>query len=372
VTDNFACAAAQELPDTLSLVVSIPICQGLLYFRPAGMPTTRSARGAKKSSSSSRFDTRLGELAEGSTSPLSDVGEPNGDLQGHLSALQRGIRNLEKTRGDLLRKNRRLQQEIDRIHNEANVSIQPSPVKSGGKSNAALHVKVKELELEVRQLKKARGLDRRKIRQLRSKEIHQDAEELQDEELHGMPDVEHRMKKLLRNFHRVVLNPSLGENEECPVCIETLEVNKCSSLPCQHIFCDSCLSKMSDGENIICPQCRRSSEANSLEPIIVTATQQWDQLLEIAQDFAELEEKLGPDTSEEEEEENLRENFIDNSDSETSTFPVHDSSDAMEEDAPVRDDAKDEHVPYSQSGVNEKRRRMTRLVAQRERKRLRQ
>jgi len=293
-------------------------------------------------------------------------------LQGHLSALRRGIQTLTKTKGDLLRKNRRLQQEIDRIHNEVNVSIQPSPVKSGGKSNAPLHAKVKELELEVRRLKKAHALDCRKIRQLRSKEAHRDAEELQDEELHGIPDVEHKMKKLLRQFHRVVLNPSLGEEEECPVCIETLQVNKCSSLSCQHIFCDSCLSKMSDGENITCPKCRRSSEVDSFEPVEVTATQQWDQLLEIAQQFAGIEEKLGPDTSEEEEEENLRENFIEDSDAEASTSQVHDSSDAMQEDAPVRDDIEEEHIPYSQSGVNEKRKRMTRLVAQRERKRLRQ
>jgi hypothetical protein len=43
---------------------------------------------------------------------------------------------------------------MDRLHNEAEVSIQPSPVKSRGKGNPLLHVKVKELELEVRRLKK--------------------------------------------------------------------------------------------------------------------------------------------------------------------------------------------------------------------------
>jgi hypothetical protein len=75
-------------------------------------------------------------------------------FQSHLSALQRGIQNLKKTQEDLLRKNRRLEQEINRLHNEADVSVQPSPVKSGGKGNPSLHVKVKELELEVRRLKK--------------------------------------------------------------------------------------------------------------------------------------------------------------------------------------------------------------------------
>ena len=88
-----------------------------------------------------------------------------------------------------------------------------------------------------------------------------------------------------------------------------------TSLPCQHIFCDSCLSKLSGGQNISCPQCRRLSGIDNFEPVEFTATRQWDQLLEIAQQFAAMEGQLGPDTSEEEEEEFLRENFIDDSDS---------------------------------------------------------
>ena len=79
---------------------------------------------------------------------------PRNVLQGHLSALQRGIRNLKKSQEDLLRKNGRLQQELDRLHNEADVPVQPSPIKSKGKNNPLLHMKVKELELEVRKLKK--------------------------------------------------------------------------------------------------------------------------------------------------------------------------------------------------------------------------
>jgi hypothetical protein len=55
---------------------------------------------------------------------------------------------------DLLGKNRRLEDEIDRLHNETDISIQPSPVKSGGKNNPSLQIRVKELELEVRRLKK--------------------------------------------------------------------------------------------------------------------------------------------------------------------------------------------------------------------------
>ncbi len=75
-------------------------------------------------------------------------------MQSHISALQRGVQNLKRTQEDILRKNQQLKEEVDRLHNEAELSIQPSPVKSRGKGNPLLHVKVKELELEVRRLKK--------------------------------------------------------------------------------------------------------------------------------------------------------------------------------------------------------------------------
>lgn len=212
----------------------------------------------------------------------------------------------------------------------------------------------------------------------------------------------------------MISSPSLAEEEECPICADTLELNNCSrsvshcsysptipvtpgiSLPCQHIFCDSCLSKLNDGEDIKCPQCRRPSDVESLEQVELTATQQWDQLLEIAQQFAAMEGQLGPDTSEEEEE-NLREIFIDDGDSEArfvavarwpDTFgllmaAICYSNKSQEDDTmsdPIQEDVSSEdgrndsqpgQMLYSQSGVVEKRRRMKQLVTQREHKRLR-
>lgn len=85
------------------------------------MPTTRSASNAKKSSTS----------------------------KVHA--------NLKKNSGRRTSENRRLEEEINQFHNEAGVSVQPRPVKSMGKDNSSLHVKVKELELEVRRLKKVTG-----------------------------------------------------------------------------------------------------------------------------------------------------------------------------------------------------------------------
>lgn len=326
------------------------------------MPTTRSASTAKPSSS--RADATL-----------SEVGELNGNggLESHLSALQRGIRDLRKTKKDLFERNQRLQCEIDRLHNQADVSVQPNPAKSGGKNNA-LQMKVKELEAKVRRLKKARALDRKKIRQLQLKEAHKDAKELQDEEVHGVPDVEHEVKKILRDFHRVISSPALDEREECSICVETMELEKCSSLPCQHIFCESCLSKIGDGESISCPQCRRECNVESLEVVEFTATQQWDQLLEIAQRFAALEDRLGPDTSEEEEEEKLRDNFIDDEDDVEASSESRDretTPDTMPEGAQNQgeeEDSERDDVPYSQSGVVEKRRRMEELAARKRRR----
>ena len=148
---------------------------------------------------------------------------------------------------------------------------------------------------------------------------------------------------------------------------------------------------MSAGENISCPQCRRLSDVDNFETVEFTATQQWDQLLEIAQQFAAMEGQLGPDTSEEEEEENLRENFIDDGDSEARFVAVtagkafsvcllrqncstssqdHETPGAMQEDE-SDGDAEGEHILYSESGVSEKRRRMKQLVAEREHKRMR-
>src|SRR6266576_2939625 len=62
--------------------------------------------------------------------------------------------NLKKNSGRPTSKNRRLEEERNRLHNEAEVSVQPRPVKSREKGNSLLHVKVKELELEIRRLKK--------------------------------------------------------------------------------------------------------------------------------------------------------------------------------------------------------------------------
>lgn len=62
--------------------------------------------------------------------------------------------NIRKNSGGPASENQRLDEERNQLHNDAESSVQPRPVKSRGKGNSSLHVKVKELELEVRRLKK--------------------------------------------------------------------------------------------------------------------------------------------------------------------------------------------------------------------------
>lgn len=132
------------------------------------------------------------------------------------------------------------------------------------------------------------------------------------------------------------------------------------------------------------------THVENFDAVEFTATQQWDQLLEVAQQFAALEDRLGPDTSEEEEEEKLRDNFIDDDDGEARfdiAYGAADNSDyrtssesrdrdttpdTTPEGAPNQyenEDSDREYVPYSRSGVVEKRKRMEQLAATRKRQR---
>lgn len=52
-----------------------------------------------------------------------------------------------------------------------------------------------------------------------------------------------------------------------------------------------------------CPQCRDETPRNEVEPVRYTPSQQWDELLEVAKEWAEMDTRRADDTSEEEDEE---------------------------------------------------------------------
>lgn len=190
---------------------------------------------------------------------------------------------------------------------------------------------VRTLKADLKKLKKERKRDRRRIEKLKMKEINEDAANLKDA-VFEVGDSAYHMRKLLRRFHDLMLSTSLEEKEECPVCMEGLEPEKCASLPCDHTFCNDCMARISkDLEIISCPHCRSEFKREEIETVKYTASQQWDELLEVAKAWAKVDRRREAETSEEEAEEE----FIDDGQTEASTSEASASQQAPEpEEAP--------------------------------------
>jgi hypothetical protein len=52
-----------------------------------------------------------------------------------------------------------------------------------------------------------------------------------------------------------------------------------------------------------CPQCREETPRDEVELVHYTPNQQWDELLEVAEEWAKMDRRRADDTSEEEDEE---------------------------------------------------------------------
>lgn len=196
------------------------------------------------------------------------------------------------------------------------------------------------------------------------KEVKADAEELGDELLHGVPDTSHKMLKvdavylqtcvMLLTISARILDASElsghydtakfgrearmrdmfrgdGGGQMYEVRGATADYTPLGrrlsvsfwfhlyfSLPCEHIFCSSCLSKYQESAPVFkCPECRHSCKDEDSEVVNMTATAQWDHLLGLANDFARMDTTRGAqDTSDEEAEEHAAEDFIDDEEEE--------------------------------------------------------
>lgn len=123
----------------------------------------------------------------------------------------------------------------------------------------------------------------------------------------------------------------LEEDEECPICMETLEiditvrygsivrasheslVDLCLSFPCQHIVCERCFKRLTpNSDTVKCPQCRDEHAREEIETVRYTAATQWDDLLKVARKFSVMDHRATDDTGEEDNEEN----FLNDEDSE--------------------------------------------------------
>ncbi|KAI0310383.1 hypothetical protein OF83DRAFT_877542 [Amylostereum chailletii] len=333
-----------------------------------------------------------------SSSQANNIGESERDyssdgetVKEELASVHRRVVKICNKVSFLQRENRKMRREIEALRKTEDPESaieQPNRDRAGASTTTAiLKNQVKELETQVKRLEKARTRDKEKIEQFKLKEIRADAKELEDEDGNIINDTPYLMRKLLRRFHDAMLATSLRSKAgTCAIClISPLRVDKCSSLHCQHIFCNDCLSvllgKDPTSHSIFCPECRKRCARNEVEVVQYTAQQQWDELLDIAQEFAKMDRRGELETSEEEAEEEATDNFIDDGTSSSSapTRSEHDeeSGDQDNEEStnggrhstPSRVIAQVEKQLYSTSPMSVKRQRIEQLVEERNKKR---
>jgi len=195
------------------------------------------------------------------------------------------------------------------------------------------------------------------------------------------------MRKMLRRFNDLMSMNVLDEGETCSVCLERLTLKQCSSLSCRHIICNNCLpqickvdwskrstdSEGEQGEEVAkCPECRHEGPRKDVESVRYTATQQWDELLQIGQDWAKMDRSRADETSEEEAEED----FIKDESTNASSSATSKSPNTSRRNTPDSDMAVDRvatpsppNMSYLASPSAAKRRRMEELAKQRTKKR---
>ncbi|KAH8118742.1 hypothetical protein DFH11DRAFT_1568994 [Phellopilus nigrolimitatus] len=316
------------------------------------MPTTRS-QGDHNNEPPRKVARRAvseGTESDSHLTTLSSEDDANGIEKNIKDALQ-GVMTLRREVGTLRQKNTELQSEVDRLHESQDVSIQPKRGKRGGMSIQALVAQVKRLNDDVAKSEKAREKDKKKLRRLQMKEIEQDAAELKDEAVNGVDDTYEKMRKLLRRFFSLMITPSLDEKEECAVCMEEMTMVSARSLPCQHVFCVNCLPNFAKNE---CPTCRTSfDDMYDTESVQFTATQQWDALLDVATDWAQIDQHGDDDEPENTDEEEVP--FIDDEDHDASSVASELAAFDRNEDNEAADETDDGKEPPGLSVSNDTR-----------------
>ncbi|KAL5507814.1 hypothetical protein ACEPAH_5432 [Sanghuangporus vaninii] len=137
------------------------------------------------------------------------------DVEQNLRTALHGVAKLRSRIEHLTRENTRLKEDLDRLYEAQDVSIQPKRGRKGNASVLSLTAQVNKLRRQVADLEDARKRDRRKIRKLQLKEVKMDAMELGGELANDVHDETSDMKKLLRRFFELMSAPSMEDKEEC-------------------------------------------------------------------------------------------------------------------------------------------------------------
>ncbi|KAI0931145.1 hypothetical protein AcW2_000092 [Taiwanofungus camphoratus] len=160
-----------------------------------------------------------------------------------------------------------------------------------------------------RRIRELEPTDRRKARELlRTQEAQADVVNLQESSDTDTNISASYMRNLLRCFHNLMIAPAIDEDEECQVCMETMEVEKCRSLKCGHPICESCVDDIFPGmDGLACPQCRKWCQRDAIKVIQYTTSEQWDALVDLAREWAKIDAIAETSDSEEEAHEEIGE-----------------------------------------------------------------
>ncbi|PIL37436.1 hypothetical protein GSI_01130 [Ganoderma sinense ZZ0214-1] len=287
-------------------------------------PTTRSASRPKASSSKSTLDHDQSAHATNEPPPAeSDLEDSkHTTLEGLLKGAFKEAKRIERENASLRKKVAALEDKLSKLEDSDNAPLRPKRTLRTSTSVAGLQGEVHKLKSQVQQLQKSKQKYRKKVHDLSLRELKSEANELVEDAEFEVGDSAYQMRKLLWSFHDLMVANSLEEGEECPICMESLKPKECRSMPCQHMFCNDCLSQLRpipggdrDTESISCPQCRELCQRDELELVEYTASEQWDALLEVAKQWARMDTRREADTSEEEDEEE----FLDDGENEIST-----------------------------------------------------
>ncbi|KAI0751106.1 hypothetical protein C8Q80DRAFT_1155544 [Daedaleopsis nitida] len=276
-------------------------------------PVTRSTNRPSSSSRRGRSDK---ESNDTKVSREEDGDAPNESgtttLQGLLERALKGAKSVERENKQLKNTVKALESKLARVQEADDIVIQPT--KGKNVAQTADSKEVQRLKKQVSKLEKSNEKYRQRLHELSMREAKSEAKDLVEDAEFEVGDSAHKMRKLLREFRELMETNTLGEKEECPICLDSpLQLKKCQSLPCQHIVCNDCVKKLKpeadgyadDVDSISCPVCRVVCRRDELEPLELTPSAQWDALLEVAKQWAKMDVRREEDTTEEEAEEDF-------------------------------------------------------------------
>ncbi|KAF8842700.1 hypothetical protein BDN67DRAFT_1067491 [Paxillus ammoniavirescens] len=217
----------------------------------------------------------------------------------NLTGARRGVEKLLAGIHFLRQENDRLRADLVQSQQNAGRVTRANSSQKNQQTEASLRRQVQQLERVVKDLKVARKKDKRIIEKLRTKEVEYDAKELVDDENGDAQGSElgQGAIQLLRRVSDLMDMNTLAEGEECAICMEKMDVDKCYSLRCRHPVCSECFERLGDGTGnppdcttalVQCPHCREICPREECEIITHTAVQQWDSLLEISSEWARM------------------------------------------------------------------------------------